>query len=154
MTFRERMRLWLKPVLFLSLALNLFLAGVLIGRLPLPFKPWQGRPDVSIEFVVDRLAAGMSEPDQRVLREALARRQGELRPKIDDVKQALAAIQPILLTEHVDRAVLQAAIEGVLASRGAMQAEIVRLVVDTVPQLSLQGRRRVVEFMNRRAGRF
>lgn len=154
MTFRERMRLWLKPVLFLSLALNLFLLGVLVGRLPIPLRPWQGRPDVSIEFVVDRLASGMSEPDQRVLRDALARRQVDLKPKIDDVKQALADVQPILLADQVDRAALQAAIEGVLARRGAMQAEIVRLVVDTVPQLSLEGRRRIVEFMNRRAGRF
>jgi len=147
----EKSRKWLAIAFAGSLALNFFQGGVMTGRfLYAPSIPMPGPPDIKkIEVVLDRLTAGMSEEDQRTIQSVFRRRQPGLMAKVEEARSSRARIMEILLADPVDRNAFQAAADELELRQKSVMAEMNHLIREVVPELSIDGRRRFVDFVGR-----
>ena len=138
---RLRQGMSLRRLALLSLALNLFLAAMLVGtaRKPEP-PPYRPMPDRFVEHV----AAGMSDADAARLRAIFE----PLRPRYDalteDYREEGQRVRSLLQADPVDFASLNAAIAAARAKRRLIGELTEQTVLLVLPDLSPAGRLRMV----------
>ena len=138
---RLRQRLTLRRLALMSLALNLFLAAMLVGatRKPAP-PPYRPMPDRFVEHV----AADLSDADAARLRTVFE----PLRPRYDalsqDYREEGQRVRSLLQAEPVDFDSLNAAIAAARAKRRQIGELTEQTVLSVLPDLSPDGRLRLV----------
>ncbi|TKB67093.1 MAG: periplasmic heavy metal sensor [Nitrospira sp.] len=151
MTTAPQSNRWLKIGLLISIGLNVLLVGLIVGRLLLsPFGPFSGRPEVKLEFLVDRITSGMSDADQHIVKSAMQRHQASLTEKLEAVRAAKMQIKEATMADTMTHESLQRSLERVGTTSDALRTELTALVVETLPELSLEGRRKVMAALERR----
>jgi len=138
---------WVLIFLFVSLALNLFVAGVVVAHKlhphPHGFGEWQQRGDNEppMRAFVDRLA-GKLPPDDRTKFLALV---GDYRAELGTAGQALrlarGKVRDALAADPFDRNALESALGDVRARMQDMQKVMHAAVVDAATQLSPEARK-------------
>lgn len=145
---------WVKAALLVSLALNVFLGGLIVGRVLLsPFNSFTAKPELKLEVLVDRLTAGMSEADQLIVRVAVQRRQAALTDKLNAARMAKASVKDLILSDHVTNHDLQGALDRMGQAMEAIRTELTGLMMEIVPNLSLEGRRKIMDVLDMQGGR-
>ncbi len=151
MTTAPQSNRWLKIGLLISIGLNVLLVGLIVGRLLLsPFGPFSGRPEVKLEFLVDRITSGMSDADQHIVKSAMQRHQASLTEKLEAVRAAKMQIKEATMADTMTHESLQRSLDRVGTTSDALRTELTALVVETLPELSLEGRRKVMAALERR----
>ncbi|MBP2309966.1 periplasmic heavy metal sensor [Azospirillum melinis] len=138
---RLRQGMSLRRLALLSLALNLFLAAMLVGTTGKPAPPpYRPMPDRFVEHV----AAGMSDADAARLRAIFE----PLRPRYDalteDYREEGQRVRSLLQAEPVDFESLNAAIAAARAKRRLIGELTEQTVLLVLPDLSPAGRLRMV----------
>lgn len=153
MTMPQQAHRWVKAALFVSLALNLFLGGLVVGRfIQAPWGPFAGRPDIGLDMIVDRLVAGMSETDQRVVKGAVDKHRVAIITKLEAARAAKAHVKDTLRAEQLTSETLQSSLADVATTSDAARAEVMSLMLEIVPALSPDGRKKVVALLDARRG--
>ncbi len=142
---------WLKIWLVISIGLNVLLGGLIVGRLlHAPFGPFAGRPDMKLELVVDRVTAGMSEADQQTVNSAVQRHQASLTDKLEAVRTAKALVKEAALADQMTRESLQRNLDRMVVAGDALRTELTSLLAETLPELSVEGRKKAVAALDRK----
>lgn len=135
MDFR-RLRPWLLAV---SLAANGFMAGVLLADRPFfPLKPPRG------DALIDQMAAVLSDADARVLRQAAAD-QGVLGDDHEVFEDFHRRGTALMKQENFDAQAFSQLVEDFAAKRKRNGDLIGRMLVQALPQMSLEGRRALAD---------
>jgi uncharacterized membrane protein len=153
MTTPQDVPRWVKAVLLVSLALNLFLGGLVVGRfIQVPWGLFAGRPDVGLDMAVGWLVTGMPETDQRVVKGAVDRHRAAIIVKFEAARAAKTRVKDRLRDEQLTSENLQSSLAEVVVTSDAVRAELMSLVLETVPVLSPDGRKRVAALLDARRG--
>lgn len=145
---------WMKATLAISLAFNMLLGGLIVGRLLLsPFSPFSARPGINMAVLVDRLTDGMTEGDQRVVRTAIQQRQAALIDKLNAVQAVKAQMKDIAVSDSLTKDQLQAVLSQLSKATDELRSELAGLMTDTMPNLSPEGRRKVMRVIEAQGGR-
>ncbi|MBY6264077.1 periplasmic heavy metal sensor [Azospirillum sp. 412522] len=138
---RLRQRLTIRRLALMSLALNLFLAAMLVGATGKPAPPpYRPMPDRFVEHV----AADLSDADAARLRAIFE----PLRPRYDALSQEYREegqqVRSLLQAEPVDFDSLRDAITAARAKRRQIAELTEQTVLSVLPDLSPAGRLRLV----------
>jgi len=133
-------------LLFVSLALNLFLAGFLAARWLAP--EWHERPH-GPQAIVERLTSHLSGADAEVMRAAFQANQDKLAAAFGELQQARREVRQILAAQPFDPDALAKAIADVRTKQGAFFAVIQDTILPAVGKLSPEGRKRLLPGMGR-----
>lgn len=144
---RSRRERWLLIALLVSLALNLLVAGAVVGRLL--SGPPPGPMPRHLGWIVQGLDASTRAEIAPQLRDNL-RAAGPLRRAMGDAQQDFLLA---LRTEPLDKAALAAALDDIQASSAAYQALMHAQMVEVLGQLDQAQRRQVVDYLNQRRSR-
>lgn len=134
-----------------SLALNLFLIGVLAGPLlgagpfvhdrPHGFPPPPGGPD----FIFAQVAEILPQPEAEKLREILSKERRELGNHRDAMHALMVKLAGILRTEKPDLAALHQILEEARGLSNPVHENFSRILEQITTQLSLESRRKIAE---------
>lgn len=131
-------------VLLISMGLNLFLAGLVVGRVVMhPFPP----PPPSPARFVDDLAAGLPASDGAILRQEFRAHAAELdqaRARMDGARDDIGAA---LEAPTLDLPALQAALAHANEAKAGFEAILQGTMLEGVRQMSPEGRRGLVRMM-------
>jgi uncharacterized membrane protein len=153
MTNVDRPNRWWKALLIGSVALNLFLGGLVVGRfIQAPWGLFAGRPDIGLDMIVARLTASMSETDQRVVKGAVDKHRAAIITKLEAARVAKARVKDTVRDEHLTSESLQSSLADVVVTSDAVRAELMSLVLETAPALSPDGRKKAVALLDARRG--
>tara|TARA_B100001939_G_scaffold346979_1_gene367228 strand:+ start:4662 stop:5165 length:504 start_codon:yes stop_codon:yes gene_type:complete len=134
-------RKWLHVILFVSLAVNLFLAGFLVSRAMMP----SGHARSHSPHGLSAIARHMSPEDRRELFRHLKRDGHPFRESHEQLARLRQQAMDLLMTENVDRARL----EEVLAAEREAHLKIISRVqnalVDRLMAMPLEQRRKIIE---------
>lgn len=145
---------WMKATLAISLALNMLLGGLIVGRLLLsPFNPFSAKSGINMAILVDRLTDGMTEGNERVVRTAMQQRQATLTDKLSAVQTAKAHMKDTVLSDNLTKDQLQAALGQLSKATDELRSELTGLMIETMPNLSPEGRRKVMRVIEAQGGR-
>jgi len=145
---------WMKATLAMSLALNMLLSGLIVGRFLLsPFNPFSVKSGINMDVLVDRLTDGMTETDQRVVRTAMQQHQAAFTDKLNAVRTAKAHLKDIVFSDGLTKDQLQAALGQLSKATDEMRLELTGLMIETMPNLSSDGRRKVMHVIEAQGGR-
>lgn len=133
-TFSERT---IKTLLFASVALNLFLAGIVTTHWWRPF--FHERPR-GVEEVVERVTRSLGEKDASMVRATFQASQPKLATLLADLQQARRDVRAKLTAEPFDPAAFHAAINTAHSKREAYDQAMRDVIVQAVDQLSPDGR--------------
>lgn len=129
---------WLRVALVASLALNLFLAGIMgVWAVKPLFRGHHGSGPG--EGIVERLAGRLPEADQPILRQAFAKRP-DIGRLLEEARKAQQDARRTLRANPFDPEAFRAATERVRAARDAAQSEIHQAVREAATQMSAEGR--------------
>ncbi|HYE35956.1 periplasmic heavy metal sensor [Methylocaldum sp.] len=129
-------------ILLGSLLLNVFLLAWLgVGA----FKHQHRRPWLSMESFEERLTSRLPERDASTFRNALDAQRPELVSRIEAVRASRDEIRRTLQAEPFDREVLEAALTRSDRAMTALQATLHSVISTAAPELSGEGRRRLLE---------
>jgi uncharacterized membrane protein len=134
---------WRSVILVVSLALNLFFAGLFVARHA--FGPPRG-PDAMLSRLSGEFAADLAEPDRATVRRIVKAREAEIKQLSLDAMQARAGIRAAMVSEPFDAGALGAAVDKAGASDVAMRGAIERMLVEAATQVSPDGRRTLAEW--------
>lgn len=128
---------WRSVILVLSLALNLFFAGLFATRHA--FGPPRG-PDAMLARLIGELGAHLSDPDRATLRRVFDAHEAEIKERSAQAMQSRAGIRAAMVAEPFDLAALTAAVEEAGAHDLAMRRAVERMLVEAATQVSPDGR--------------
>jgi uncharacterized membrane protein len=117
---------WLKPALIVSVALNLAVAGLVLGA-------WlgdRGHRGMPRELSFGPFSEAFSDQDRRALRKALMDRAGEFRSSREASRAEFEALLTTLRTEPFDPAAMQAALVAI-ETRNAERLQLGRSLIET-----------------------
>jgi uncharacterized membrane protein len=126
-----------------SLALNLFLAGVLGVWAMRPYFHRQPPPPQP-GTVSERIANRLPEVDRPVLRQAFAKRQGEINRLFEESRKAQQESRAALRANPFDAAAFDAAAERNRATRNALQDAVHAAMREAAMGMSAEGRERLM----------
>ncbi len=134
-------------VLFASIALNLFFAGIMVGR----FDRWHGEPKgrehgPSMTRKIERALGDSLTP---TLRERLKAHSDAMRETRRASRDKRDAIRDTLLQEPFDRTAYLQALESMNEVFDRMRAETHSFMIDIVEQLTPEQRRKLVKSLGR-----
>lgn len=159
---------WRGPVLFVSLGLNLFLAGIMaggwwqhhqgrhwrphvmgqqMGQMGMPGRPGDAAPGPMRGgmAVIRQAIQQLPEADRKPFEEALAQRRAEVQQLQQDVRHARLKANDAMRAEPFDRKALADALAGVREKIMAIQARLHEGLVDAVAKLPADKRRDFAE---------
>ncbi|BBA37070.1 uncharacterized protein sS8_5148 [Methylocaldum marinum] len=129
-------------ILLGSLLVNVFLLAWLgVGT----YKHAQRRPWLSVESFEERFASRLPKDDASTFRKVLDAQRSRLVARIDAVRAARDEVRTTLRAEPFDRERLEAALEQSDRAMIALQAVLRAVILTTAPELSSEGRRRLLE---------
>ncbi len=138
---------WKSWALLASLAVNLLLIGVFIGRWAAPFHPPPPPPPgVMFEHMIESLGRDMSESDRAILVQVYQSHAGELLAHRSDHLQILDAIRAAISADPFDRDALQKALSAAAAMDAEERSALGATLLDAASRLSPDGRRRMAEW--------
>lgn len=140
---------WLLAVLVVSLSLNLFVGGFLIGdELQEHRRPPHGdgeRPhadnDRMVFGFVDHLAGALPKDDRKEFMRVMETYRGELTAAATRVRQARKNVRSAIGADNFDRRALESALAQVSASMQDMQMVLHGALADAVSRLSPEARK-------------
>jgi uncharacterized membrane protein len=138
----------LGAMLLVSLVLNLFFAGILVGRLQ--HRPQSGG-ESKAEWIIERMASTLPGDDGKVLRTVFQTHQAMIGKLTADLQASRDEVRQVLRMEPFDQQALQAAFAQVRQRRQAVHEAVHEVLIEAVPLFSSQGRRKLSEW--RREGR-
>ncbi|MDT0636211.1 periplasmic heavy metal sensor [Spectribacter hydrogenoxidans] len=125
MTLSRRGRLGVGLLLAVSLALNLVIAGVVVGRLVSDGPRHHG----------PHMLRGVPEAARPALRDAFKAHRDDIREHIHGIREARAHIADRIAADPLDEAALEAAFDELARRTDAMQALTHRIVIETAQSL-------------------
>lgn len=140
---------WTRHVLIASLALNLFLAGVVgVWALRPVFRGPPPPPEVG--GMMDRMASRVPEADRPILRQAFGKHREDMARLFREARQSQQAVRAALRAEPFDIGAYDAASERVRKTRTAIEATMQSATREAVMAMSPEGR---AQFAQRGRGR-
>ncbi|HLI12965.1 MAG TPA: periplasmic heavy metal sensor [Alphaproteobacteria bacterium] len=134
----------LRIVVFISLALNVFLIGFVVARLVRPEwrspRPPPGGPDA----IVARLSSKLDGKDAATLRAAFDSDKADLTQRFAELQSARRELRTKLMAEPFDHEALAKAMADLRTRHDAFIAEVQDALLKAVDQLSPEGRRRLL----------
>jgi len=140
----RRASLWITA----SLALNLFLAGLLIGGIASPGLPFarHARPPAPV-FSVEAVMLGLPEAERATVRRVIGAKSGEIRGAIRALRRAQGRAGDAVAADPLDQAALQSALEELRARNGDVQAVVHAMIEDLAGTLEPADRARLARAM-------
>ena len=135
----------LTTLLVVSLAANLFFGGVLAGRLT-----GQAAQESQTRRSIQAMLAPLPEARRQLVREQLATAMPQVRAEFAALQKARAALAQEMVAPIVDSAALEARFAAVQAHTTAIGSALQRAIIRTLPELSQDERRAMVEALARR----
>jgi uncharacterized membrane protein len=127
---------WRSVILVLSLALNLFFAGLFVTRHA--FGP-RG-PDAMLARLIGELGAQLSDPDRATLQRVFDAHAAEIKERSAQARQSRTGIRAAMVAQPFDPAALTSAVEEAGARDLAMRRAVERMLLEAAPQVSPDGR--------------
>jgi uncharacterized membrane protein len=134
---------WRSVILVISLAVNLFFAGLFVTRHA--FGPPRG-PDAMLARLIDELGTGLSDPDRATLRDVFGAHEAEIKERSAQAMQSRAGIRAAMVVEPFDPAALNAAVAEASARDLAMRQAVERMLVEAATRVSPEGRRKLASW--------
>ena len=137
---------WLAAGLFVSMAINVFILGLIAGRQsigrPGPTVP-VGVP-LTVDFTFRSIAKALPDDARDALRDGLENRRQQLRPVFFERRRLLQDVAELMTAEEVDQEALSEAFARVRALSVELQRPIHDTIVEVAPMLSVEERERMV----------
>lgn len=137
-------------LLFLSVALNLFVAGMVVGR----WDRWDGpkghggpRHGKSMSRVIEYALGDSLTP---ALRSRLEQHDGAMRENFEESRESRRAIRDVLIREPFDKEAYLEALDRMNAVHDRMRAETHSFMIEIMDQLTPEQRRKLVERLDRK----
>jgi len=124
----------LGTLLLLSLAANLFVGGVILGR------GAGGGAEGGLRVGIERILRALPDSDRDVMQALLDQRRDELQQRFMDFRAARRAAGDLLRADAFDAAAFAAAERDAREKSFALQNAVRDLVMEAMPQLSPEGR--------------
>jgi uncharacterized membrane protein len=128
---------WRSVILVLSLAVNLFFAGMFVARHV--FGPSHG-PEAMMARLIGELGAHLADPDRATLQRVFAAHETEIKERSAQAMHSRAAIREAMVAEPFDPAALTEAVEQAAARDVAMRRAVERMLLEAATQVSADGR--------------
>jgi uncharacterized membrane protein len=128
---------WRSVILVLSLAVNLFFAGLFVTRHAVG--PPRG-PEAMLARLIGELGARLSDPDRATLQRVFDAHEAEIKERSGQAMQSRAGIRAAMVAEPFDPAALIAAVDEASARDLAMRRAIERMLLEAATQVSPDGR--------------
>lgn len=156
---------WIAPALFVSLALNLLVAGAVAGHFlsPRHHHTWRGAEMMRGEMgrmmerpgerVISRMAAALPPQNRDAFEAVMAEHRTQLADAGRGVRDARVKVREAMATEPLDRAKLEAAFAELRARSQQLQAAVHAAVSDAAAKLPREARERLAEFRQTRPAR-
>jgi uncharacterized membrane protein len=146
-------RSWLGPSLLVSLVLNLFLIGVLVGPMLFDRHPLRGArgygPPSPFMSMLDRRS--LPKDDRDAIRAIMVEQFPNIRPFFPKIGEARMALADALGSESYDAAQVRAAFANLDASFGGMTRMINESIVVGFEKLPADQRARIAQSMREKA---
>ena len=140
----RRASLWITA----SLALNLFLAGLLIGGFASPGLPFvRYAPPPAPVFSVEAVMLGLPEAERATVRRVIGAKSGEIRGAIRALRLAQGRAGDAVAADPLDQAALQSALEDLRARNRDVQAVVHAMIEDLAGTLEPADRARLARAM-------
>ena len=135
----------LVPILLvLSVAVNVLLVGVFIGRWTTPSgPPPPGGPAGMMRYMIDDMGRDMSPADRAILSNVYQAHASLLQDRWAEHRGALDAIRRAMGAQPFDRGVLERAMESASQLDAAERDAVGQTLVDAASQMSAEGRQRM-----------
>lgn len=146
---------WVVIALTASLAINVFLAGLFVGRQmagpPPPFarfvmrRPQAWRPgDPGLPPFIERIANGMAPQYRTILMSAIDKHRTEIMSAGLAFREARMKMRNILVAKDFDRQATEAALTDLREKESAFHGTLQSAFLDAAEQLPVEGRRELV----------
>jgi uncharacterized membrane protein len=136
--------------LIVSLALNLFMFGILVGGFAHGMRPPPPPPHGGPEMRLMQLLEILPESSRERISPLLDKHVLEIRDKMDALRQAKRAVHTCLTKENFDAAALADSLARVQQTMFAVQTVTHNSFVEVVSQLNREERQKLSESMSRR----
>ena len=141
MTVSRRLLSLIGVVLLVSLGLNLFLGGLLLGRDVgggLPLRP--GLAGGGMRAALEQLLKELPPDDRATMRGAFEGHRADIVDRVQALRQARQQVARLLKADSFDAPAAAAAMQTVRERTNALQEAMQAVVLQTAPQLSPAGR--------------
>jgi uncharacterized membrane protein len=128
---------WLLPV---SLVLNAFFGGILVGHLD---RPHQFGPLPDPAGIADRMADGLPPADAAVLRQAFASQAADLDRGHQAMDTFRRKIETLLSAPNFDPVAMKALLEGIRQAHEVEDAAMSAALIGAATKMSTEGRQRL-----------
>ncbi|RMF07928.1 MAG: periplasmic heavy metal sensor [Alphaproteobacteria bacterium] len=129
---------WLGIALGVSLALNLFIGGYVIGR---AFH--EPRPFIGLHHGFHQLARDLSPEGQRIVSEVVRDKLGSVRGDLRRVRELRDEIHKLMLADEVDMGALEAALDAMQRHYDAVENAIRTATIAMAERLPVEERRKL-----------
>jgi len=155
-------RKWLVPLLGLSLAVNVFIAGVMLGK-KIQVPPPQPDRAPRVDFNLQRFSPHLSQAEHQKIRRILRSERGALAERYKSVRASEDRIKSLISAEQVDRQALLQALKAHGALMQQLHAPMQRVMMEVIAELSHETREKMagdmfkgqmLQNMRRGGGRF
>ncbi|SDD31524.1 periplasmic heavy metal sensor [Kordiimonas lacus] len=145
---------WILVLLAASLAVNLFIGGVMLGRQIRGEEGPMGSPRERVEFNLRRLASYLPESEQDQLRMIMRDHRQKLRGHFREMRVSEQRIKDLLLAETVDLSALEAALDSHQTKAEELKAPLRDIILNVVAKLDQETRKALADdlFERRRPG--
>ena len=141
---------WMTLLLVLSLAVNLLIAGMVIGSVATRDRDRHGgRSDLAGDLGRTPFVAALDRDDRRALARALMREAGPLRESRYELKSRVESLLSAIRAEPFDRAAVERLIADQRHAAGRRQELGERLLLDYLEGLSTEARRAYADRLDR-----
>lgn len=133
---------WLIPILGLSLAVNLFIGGIMLGKSfnDPPSRPGRGP---RVDFDMQRFGQHLSQTERKKIRKIFRDERGALSDHYHSVKQSEEQIKKAISAPQVDRQALLKALKDHGALMQQLHAPMQRVMMEVVAELSQETRKKM-----------
>ena len=140
----RRRRGWIRFLLVASLALNLFLVGMLAGG-RLAQWPFVGFDPAAGPGFVPHLVRSLPPAARTLAEDEFADRRTAIRRQVVELRREHRTIYRVLAAEHFDRAALENTLADMRAKVSNLQLSIHQALIDVADQLDAEGRQQMAE---------
>jgi len=144
---------WLVAALVVSVGLNLFVAGVWIGRELSGGPERRAGAPARMDFNIRRLASYLPEAEQRQLRRLMKDHRRSMKATFKGMRVSEKRIRTLMLAETVDREALKAALDEHEQVARQLQGPVKSIILDVVAKLDRETRQKIADEMFSRRNR-
>ncbi len=129
-------------LLLVSVALNLLLAGVFLGRWTMPTHPPPGLGGM-MRHMIDDVGRAMNDADRAILEQAYRDHAHDLENHWSDHRAAFDAVRQAMAAEPFDRTALERAMDAAAKQDITGRAAVEQTLLDAASKMSADGRHRM-----------